>query len=417
MSDEPQAMPRRVAYLDCVSGAAGDMLLAALLDAGASLEAVREAVAACGVSEVAIDVSEVYRAGLRGLLLDVSVSGDGRSRDLTECTAAVAASGLPARVRAGATAALRRLGETEARLHGSSAGSGHLHELSAADTLVDIVGVCAALDSLGVVEVGCSPLPAAPGTVSTAHGELPLPAPATLSMLAAAAAPLLPGASGVEQVTPTAAALLTTLARFEMPRMRLRVVGHGAGSWDDPQRPNLVRCWLGDALEGGVATVPAGFDDPCVELRTNLDDVSPAVVSDLAARCLAAGALDVWVVAATMKKGRPGHVLHAVVPEGRDGAVATLLLEQSPTFGVRRTAAPRMIAGRDSAVVESPYGSVRVKRKLLRGRVVDARPELDDCRRLAQSSGRPLHEVVETVTAAARAALVAPPSGQGEDVG
>jgi uncharacterized protein (DUF111 family) len=273
--------------------------------------------------------------------------------------------------------------------------------------MVDVVGVCAALEELGVERLGCSPLPAAPGTVATEHGSLPLPSPATLELLAAAGAPLIPGTAGVEEVTPTAAALLATLASFEPVPMQLRRVGHGAGSRDDPRRPNLVRCWLGDPLpEAATTAAPLHFDDPCVELRTNLDDASPAVVADLAERCLAAGALDVWVVAATMKKGRPGHVLHALCPPGRDEAIARLLLAEGPTLGVRRTEAPRMVVARDSAVLDSALGPVRVKRKLLGDRVVDARPEMEDCRRLAAATGRPLGEVVATLTEAARAQLV-----------
>ena len=392
-------------HFDCSAGAGGDMLLAALLDAGCPLEPVRDAVRACGVTEAEIGVTETLRAGLRGLLLRVAVHGRPRHRPLSECLAAIAAAGLPAPVAEGATTTLRRLGDCEARLHGIPVDRVELHELGAVDTLVDVVGVCAALHHLGATEVLCSPLPAAPGTVTTEHGVLPLPAPATLALLAEARAPLRPGIPGVEQVTPTAAALLTTLARFAVPAMRLRAVGHGAGSRDDPRRPNLVRCWVGDADEAGVAA-PGGFDDACVELRTNLDDAAPAVVADLAERVLAAGALDAWVVAATMKKGRPGHVLHALVHQAAVAAVAALLLVEGPTLGVRRTDAPRMVAERDVQPFASPLGEVRVKRKLVGGRVVDARPELDDCRRLAAATGRPLHQVIDTVSAAARAELM-----------
>ena len=239
------------------------------------------------------------------------------------------------------------------------------------------------------------------GSVATAHGVLPLPAPATLALLAEVGAPLRPGVHGVEQVTPTAAALLTTVARFDGPAMRLRAVGHGAGTRDDPRRPNLVRCWVGDA-EPAAGGALGGFDDGCVELRTNLDDAAPAVVADLAERVLAAGALDAWVVAATFKKGRPGHVLHVLVPSGAEAAVAALLLVDGPTLGVRATMAPRMVAEREVRPFASPLGEVRVKRKLIGGRVVDARPELDDCRRLAAATGRPLHQVIEAVSAAAR---------------
>jgi pyridinium-3,5-bisthiocarboxylic acid mononucleotide nickel chelatase len=389
----------------CTGGAGGDMLLAALLDAGCPLEPVRDAVRACGVTEVEIGTTETLRAGLRGLLLSVEVRAAPRRRGLAECLEAVAGAGLPAPVEAWASTTLRRLGACEARLHGIPQDRVELHELGAVDTLVDIVGVCTALHVLGATEVLCSPLPAAPGTITTEHGVLPLPAPATLALLAEAHAPLRPGIPGVEQVTPTAAALLTTVARFATPVMRLRAVGHGAGSRDDPRRPNLVRCWVGDA-EPGEGSAPPGFEDACVELRTNLDDAAPAVVAELAARVLTAGALDAWVVAATMKKGRPGHVLHALVPAGSEAAVAALLLLEGPTLGVRRTAAPRMVAERDVRAFASPLGEVRVKRKLVAGRVVDARPELDDCRRLADATGRPLHQVIDTVTAAARAEML-----------
>ncbi|HVS44958.1 MAG TPA: nickel pincer cofactor biosynthesis protein LarC [Candidatus Dormibacteraeota bacterium] len=392
-------------HFDCSAGVGGDMLLAALLDAGCPLDPVRDAVRACGVTEAEIGVIETLRAGLRGLLLRVAVHGRPRHRPLSESLAAIAAAGLPAQVAEGATTTLRRLGDCEARLHGIPVDRVELHELGAVDTLVDVVGVCAALHHLGATEVLCSPLPAAPGTVTTEHGVLPLPAPATLALLAEARAPLRPGIPGVEQVTPTAAALLTTLARFAVPAMRLRAVGHGAGSRDDPRRPNLVRCWVGDAVDAGVAA-PGGFDDACVELRTNLDDAAPAVVADLAERVLAAGALDAWVVAATMKKGRPGHILHALVPPAAEAAVAALLLVEGPTLGVRRTDAPRMVAERDVQPFASPLGEVRVKRKLVGGRVVDARPELDDCRRLAAATGRPLHQVIDTVSAAARAEML-----------
>ncbi len=193
------------------------MLLAALLDAGCPLEPVRAAIRACGVTEVEIGTAEALRAGLRGLLLRVEVTGPPRRRGLEECLAAVAAAGLPPAVEGWASTALRRLGAAEARLHGIALERVELHELGAVDTLVDVVGVCIALHVLGAADVLCSPLPAASGSVATEHGILPLPAPATLALLAEAGAPLRPGIPGLEQVTPTAAALLTTVARFAPP--------------------------------------------------------------------------------------------------------------------------------------------------------------------------------------------------------
>jgi len=382
------------------------MLLAALLDAGCPLEVVREAVHACGVDDVRIDTEDVSRAGLRALHLRIeAVPGAALvERDLDACISALNDSLLPVRVRANATFTLVNLGVVEAQLHGVSPDHVHLHELSAADTLVDVVGVCAALDHLGVDHVRFGPLPAGQGTVETEHGEIPLPAPSTLAMLATAGATLLPAVDGVEHVTPTAAALLTTLGTPGAPPLRLRSIGHGAGTRDDPRRPNIARVWIGDAV-GAADDAPLEFDDVCTELRTNIDDASPVVVADVMQRCLAAGALDAWVVPATMKKGRPGSVLHVLAPPGSDVALATLLLETAPTLGVRRTETLRMVAQRDVVDFESPLGMVRVKRKRLRDRVVDARPELDDCRAVADRTGMPLHRVIDTITAAARAAF------------
>jgi pyridinium-3,5-bisthiocarboxylic acid mononucleotide nickel chelatase len=381
------------------------MLVAALVDAGAPLQAVRDAVRACGVDEVTLDVAEVHRAGIRALHLRIGDASPPVQRDVADCLAAVAASGLPPRVQQRAAATLRRLAAVEAQLHGEDPERVHLHELSAADTLVDVVGVCAALEHLDVDAVRYGPLPAGQGTVQTSHGALPLPAPATLRLLADAGATLLPATDGVEQVTPTAAALLTTLGLPGAAPLLLRSIGHGAGTRDDPRRPNIARCWLGDAVDDSHAAPPR-FDDRCVELCTNLDDATPAVVADALQRCLDAGALDAWVVPAIMKKGRPGHVLHVLTTPGTDAQIAALLLDSAPTLGVRRVDTPRMVAQRDIVEFESPYGPVRVKRKRLQGRVVDARPELDDCRAIAATTGIPLHRVVDSITAAARAAFL-----------
>jgi pyridinium-3,5-bisthiocarboxylic acid mononucleotide nickel chelatase len=383
------------------------MLLAALIDAGAPLPVVRDAVRACGVDEVGLDVEEVSRAGMRALHLRIDSAGASRQRDLAASLAAVAASNLPQRVRDDASATLTALAGAEAQLHGTSDPShAHLHELSAADTLLDVVGVCAALHHLGVDSVHFGPLPAGQGSVDTQHGILPLPAPATLHLLAASGATLLPAADGIEHVTPTAAALLTTLGTPGIPPLRLHRIGHGAGTRDDPRRPNIARCWLGEPIAARSTAAPAAFDDDCVELCTNLDDASPAVIADVLQRCLQAGALDAWVVAGTMKKGRPGHVLHVLTAAGADTQIAALLLHTAPTLGVRRTPVQRMVAQRDVIGFDSPLGHVHVKRKRLQGRVVDARPELDDCRAIADSSGMPLHQVLDTVTAAARAAFL-----------
>lgn len=399
------------AHLDCINGAGGDMLLAALLDVGASAATVERALAACGAG-VKLESEETRRAGLRGLRLHIHPDAveAGRVRDLSDCLAALEASGLPARLRARATSTLQTLGAAEARLHGVAVEHVHLHELGALDTLVDVVGVAAALEDLNVSTLTCGPLPAGSGTVATEHGHVPLPAPATLEILATGGFTVVGGQHGIEEVTPTAAAILAGMARAGSPQMQLRRVGHGAGRRDDQRRPNLVRCWLGEPLPGATPgeaeSAQPSFDDAAVELRTNLDDATPAAVAELATRCLAAGALDAWVVPATMKKGRPGHILHVLAPEGADVALAQLLLELGPTLGVRRSWSPRMVAVRDVIEMDLDGHRVRVKRRFEGSRVVDVHPELEDCARIARSRARPLDEVVAELQAAARRALV-----------
>ena len=378
------------------------MLLAALLDAGADGNAVNRALAACSVGAV-VRTETVHRAGLRAahLVIDVTEPA-GRERTLADCLAAVEGAGLPAPDTARAVAVLAALGAAEAAVHGVEVNDVHLHELSAVDTLVDVVGVCTALGSLGVTRCTASPLPVAWGSVTTAHGVMPLPAPATLELLRAARASVLQGEPGVEQVTPTGAALVSVLATTAAPAMRIGRVGIGAGSRDDPRRPNVVRAWIGAPVGPRTSAATPSFDDAAVELRCNLDDVSPAAVAALAAGCLEAGALDAWVIPAVLKKGRPGHVLHVLAAPGQADALGALVLASGATLGVRATEVRLMVVDRVTVEIVIDRERIRVKRRLVAGVVVDARPELDDCVRVAAASGRPLHVVVDELTVAAR---------------
>ena len=382
----------RAAYFDCFSGISGDMALGALIDlAGeeAGMSLLAELVKALDLDEeVSIALGRVGRGHVRGLRVEVK-AGDGSVRSLPELKRLVGeAAGLPPRARARSLEALDRLGRVEALLHGVPVDQVHLHELGGADTLVDVVGAFWLLELLGVEDAYASPLPAERGL----RGDLPLPAPAALQLLAEAGAQLDPSDSTVELVTPTGAAILSVCARFQRPAIRPDRIGYGAGGRDLPG--NLLRIWLGE--------VGSRAEDTVTMLETNLDDLPGNLVAALVEDLMQAGALDVSVAPALMKKGRPGQLLAVMAPADRAPALTDLLLRSSSTLGVRVTETRRVLAEREVVEVETELGTARVKVKYLEGRAVEWAPEYEDARRLARQSGRELREVMRLVAEAAR---------------
>ena len=376
----------RVAYLDCVGGLAGDMLLAALLDAGAELESLRRVPAALGIDGVEIGVERVERQGIGALHLRIAAADDHAHRSYGEIRGLVEAADLPERARTRSLDAFRRLAEVEGGIHGVPPDDVHFHELGSLDTLVDVCGAFVLLDELGVERVASSPLPFARGFVNAAHGVLPLPAPATLGLLEGAA--LVGVDTEAELVTPTGAAIAATIVEEwgALPPLTLEAVGYGAGTKDLPDRPNVVRVVLG----AEAAWRPTGR---VVLLETNLDDFPAELVPDAVERCFEAGALDVWTVPVQMKKSRPGFVLSVLARPEAQGEIARVLLEETSALGVRVSRLDRYELDREERIVEVDGGTVRVKIGLLDGRVVNLAPEHDDCAALARTTGRSVKSV------------------------
>jgi hypothetical protein len=385
----------RLAYLDCVGGLAGDMLLAALLDAGAGEAPLRALPAALGI-EAEVVVTRQERHGIGALHVDVRTGDETHHRSWRAIRGMLEEADLDERVRARSVAAFQRLAEAEGAMHGVPAEDVELHELGAVDTLMDICGAVALLADLGVEEVRCSPLPAARGTTHAAHGVLPLPAPATLELLKGV--PLVGVEGEGELVTPTGATLAVTLASGfgPLPALTLEQVGYGTGTIDTPERPNLVRVLIGEAaaLVGPQAEVSL--------LETNLDDLLPELVPDAVERCLAAGALDVWTVPAQMKKGRPGFVLSALARPADEAGVAAAIFEETSALGVRVGRLRRYELDREERVVAVGGEEIRVKLGRLDGRVVNIAPEHDDCAEAARRLGRPVKSVWAAALAAAQ---------------
>ncbi len=390
----------RAGYVDVIGGAAGDMLLAALLDAGAPLATVQDAIDAVLPGRFRVGTQAVRRAGLHANLLWITKNDAHQpSRSFRDLLATVQMAALPEQIRARAQTVLTRLAEAEARVHAVALEDLQMHELGADDTLLDVVGVAAALDALSVEQLLVSSLPlAVGGTVGGPHGELPLPAPATLELLRGFP---VRGAENGELVTPTAAAILAGIGTpsARMPAMTIERIGYGAGRRDDEVRPNVVRVILGE-----LAADPRtdGLQRDLVVMETNLDDLSPELVADAAQALRSAGAFDVWITPVQMKKGRSGIVLSVLCEPDLEEPLRKVFFEATSTFGVRSYAVRRTELERRSVNVALNGGSVRVKVGLLAGRLVSAKPEHDDVANLARQAGRPVRAIYEEAISAVR---------------
>jgi pyridinium-3,5-bisthiocarboxylic acid mononucleotide nickel chelatase len=387
-----------ILYCDCFSGISGDMFLGAMLDAGLPLTYLTEQLTRLGLPEFKqVKASKVPKGALQATLLEFELQEqhghdhDHHHRHLSDILAMIAASGLPEPIQRTSTAIFQKLGEAEAKVHGTSIEEVHFHEVGAVDSILDIVGAAVALHHFDIQQVYASALPLGSGTVQTEHGLLPLPAPATLELLNAVHAPVAPSQSTKEMVTPTGAAILATLAKFEQPAMRLQHTGMGAGqrelSW-----PNILRVMIG-ALENSFS----GY----VEIETNIDDMNPQFFAPVMQHLFEQGALDVYFTAIQMKKNRPAIKVSVIARREDEILLSQLLLRETSTLGVRVNPVSRHEAEREFRKVSTRYGETSVKLKLLDGKVVQASPEYDQCAELAKRLQLPVAEVYREVLLAA----------------
>jgi pyridinium-3,5-bisthiocarboxylic acid mononucleotide nickel chelatase len=395
----------RCSWIDASSGASGDMLLGALLDAGATVDAVNSAVALLGVEPIRISPHPVRRHGLRATHAEVAVHDTAESRTLPDVLSLVERAGLSPAAATFATAVLTLIGTAEARVHGIDASEIHLHEVGALDSLADVVGCAAALDELGLlrpdhrVVVGSVALGS--GSVQTAHGRLPVPVPAVLAIVAERGVPVETGGSG-ELCTPTGAALLATIASEwgSMPPMTIGAVGIGAGSADPPDRANVLRIVVGEEI---ARTAAPWRNDDLVEVECVVDDLDPRAWPAVLDAAVAAGAVDAWLTPVVMRKGRPGVAVTALAPNSAVDASARALFENSTTLGVRLRPVARRALPRDEVIVEVDGCRIRVKRGLLDGRPVTIQTEYSDAAEAAERLGVPVRSILDRAAAIARA--------------
>lgn len=431
----------RVMYLDCFSGAAGDMLLGACLDAGLPIERLREALGSLGV-EHDLRVASVVRAGITATHFEVVDAARGAAghahepahshdhehhdqaqhdhphaaghphehahahshahapagphghRSLAEIRHLIGHSALSAAGKARAIALFQRIGEAEAAIHGTPIDQVHLHEVGALDSIIDIVGTVFAMEWFGIEDVVASPLNVGGGTVDIAHGRYPVPAPATARLLAGV--PIYGGGPDVELVTPTGALLVSAYACAygALPLMTIDRVGYGAGRRDFPRQANVLRILIGERRpEVATGAGPQEGLASIVKVECEIDDMNPQWFGPASDRLFEAGAVDVFLGAVQMKKGRPGTLVTVLAPEDRRQAVCDVLFRETTTLGVRFERMWRETLDRRWESVDTAGGPVRIKVALRHGQVLTATPEFDDCLGVATRTGKPLKEV------------------------
>ncbi len=384
----------KLAYLDGSSGISGDMFLACLLDAGVDAKKLLDELKKIPLGFYEFKRTRAVRGGVAGTRIEIRDPGQHRTRHLSDVEKLLGESALAEGVKAQALEIFRRLAEVEARIHNKPVSEIHFHEVGAIDTVIDIVGACLGLELLGISELICSPLNVGSGHVEAAHGSLPVPAPATAELLKDV--PIYSTGVEGELVTPTGAALVSTLAASfgPMPSMKVERIGYGAGEKDFPKHPNVARLFVGQSAEREKARPGAAGDEFVSVIEANIDDMSPQLYGYFVEQALAAGALDVTCSAIQMKKSRPGIEVSILAEPDKAEALARLVFEQTTTIGLRIYEARRKVLEREVVSVETPYGPVRIKVAKSEGKVVNVAPEYEDCQRLASEKSVPLKEMI-----------------------
>lgn len=379
----------KIAYFDCIAGASGDMILGALVDAGLPAARLEAELGKLGIEDFHLHAGKVLKNGFSATKVDVHVHDHAPERHLADIRKVVEDSALSDSVKGTAVRIFTRICEVEAAIHNSSVDKVHLHEVGGVDAIVDVCGALAGLEALGIERVFVSPFPVGRGFVSGAHGQIPLPAPAALALMKDC--PIRGSEIDAELVTPTGAAILSEVSDGfgAIPPMTLNSFGYGAGGRDLPI-PNVLRLLLGEG-DGSAGLIT----ETLTVLETSIDDDTPEHIGHLTAKLLDAGALDVSLLPAQMKKGRPGVLLQVLAKPADAGALQHLIFHHSSTLGVRQSEVRRDSLPRRVETVETDYGSIRVKIAGLPDGKAKVFPEYEDCRAAAEAHGVSLREVYQ----------------------
>ena len=380
----------KTAYFDCFAGASGDMILGSLLDAGLNVELLKEELKKLNISGYEIHTEKATKKGIAGTKFHVDVTEDQHHRTLKDIKSIIEGSGLPDMVKQKSENIFLRLAEAEAKIHDKAIDKIHFHEVGAVDSIIDIVGTALGLEILGIHRVRASRIHLGTGTLECAHGTLPVPPPATLELLKNV--PVYSTGIENELVTPTGAAILTTLSESygPIPSMRTEATGYGLGSRDLPI-PNLLRVVIGIEEDSE--------DQDTVQLiETNIDDMNPQFYEHVMETLFSRGAKDVFLTPIIMKKNRPGVVLSVLASPDKVTELIDVIFQETTTLGVRLSEVKkRRILKREIIIVNTEWGDARVKIRTVSGMQKTAAPEYDDCKRIAQEHGIPIRTVYDEV--------------------
>ncbi len=395
----------KAAYFNCIGGVSGDMVLGALVDAGLSIDSLRYELSKLSLKGYDITASLGTRAAISGTRVTVITGPDSQpNRNLSDILSLINESDLPTPVKKNSGDIFNRLADAESRVHKVPADQVHFHEVGAVDAIVDIVGAACGLHLLGVERAYCSPIPGGSGTVKSEHGRLPVPAPATVELMALANVPFAapsPHAPHTELSTPTGVAIMTSLAEFSQPEIRVHSTGYGIGQKDMGEYPNVLGLWIGE-VQSSLAV------RHLVVIETNIDDMNPEIYPYLMDRLFELGARDVWLTPILMKKGRPAYTLSILASPGDQQDIIEKVMEETSTLGVRVSQVMRHEVQRRIEEMETSLGPVRVKLKFQDGNPVSLAPEYEDCAAIASGTGLPLKDVYRIVTEEASRRLISP---------
>ena len=384
---------KRIAYFDCFAGVSGDMVLGAFLDLGLPPKVLDDGWRMLGLKGVQVKGRRVNRGGLTGT--QVEVEGTGTFKNYREMKKAIDDSALPSGIKALRLKILHQLAKVEAGIHGVAIEKVHFHEIAGIDTIVDAVGVALGVSHFSWETTICSPLPMGRGFVEAGHGRLPLPAPATVALLKGV--PVVPALVEGETVTPTGAAIVTSLASGfgPLPEMEITGVGYGAGTRDTEGTPNLLRIIQGMQVQRQVEGIWV--------LEADVDDMNQELLPYLNQLLLKEGAIDAVLIPIQMKKGRPGFTIRALATDAQREELAELILRESTTLGVRMYRVERMTLSREEREVKTQYGTIKLKVAFdHEGKIINLMPEYESCRQIAEKKKVPLKEVYQEAVAKGR---------------
>lgn len=388
----------KIAYFDCFAGAGGDMIAAVMLDAGLDIRFLKDQLATLGIDGLEVKITETKRGGLRALAFDPVAPEQHHHRNLQQITEIISKSKINEQAKKTAITIFEKLAEAEAAVHGKDVNDIHFHEVGAVDSIVDIVSAAIGLEYFrenGVEKIYSSALSVGGGTVQCAHGLLPVPAPATAELIKGI--PVIGGPIEKELLTPTAAAILTSIVdEFGvLPAMEIEKIGYGAGTIESEEFPNVLRLIIGQAIELDLETA----DSICL-LEINVDDQTGEVIGNVTERILKSGALDVYTVPIFMKHNRPAVKLSVISKIEDIQKVEQVLFKEGITLGIRRRILERSKLAREFVAVNTKYGDIRIKVGLLAGEVVSSKPEFSDCAAAAEKHNVAVKVILEAALSA-----------------